>query len=58
VRPLRFATILATLTAIAILLGQLWLRSIDGRTTISLGQAAREARRAPHRDDAHDRLAP
>ena len=41
-RPLRFATILATLTAIAILLGQLWLRSIDGRTTISLGQAARE----------------
>ena len=41
-RPLRFATILATITAIAILFGHLWLRSIDGHHTISLGDAARE----------------
>ena len=41
-RPLRFALALATVTALSILLGHLWLRSIDGRPTISLGQAARE----------------
>jgi peptidoglycan DL-endopeptidase CwlO len=42
VRPLRFATVLATITVVAILFGHLWLRSIDGHHTISLGEAARE----------------
>jgi hypothetical protein len=31
VRPLRFAVLVATATALAIAFGQLWLRSVDSR---------------------------
>jgi hypothetical protein len=46
VRPLRFAAIIATLTAVSILIGQSWLRSLDRQPAISLGRVAREGSQA------------
>ncbi|MGH3001191.1 MAG: hypothetical protein ACRDM1_00715, partial [Gaiellaceae bacterium] len=40
-RPLRFAAFVASVTALAIALGHLWLQSIDRRPGISLERAAR-----------------
>src|SRR3954469_15152842 len=41
VRPLRLAVWIAIGTALAIALGQLWLRSLDGRRVPSIERAAR-----------------